>query len=152
MTNREKKAVLRSYRMIDRQIKSYDDQINELTALIRAPEIDGMPRGSSAADPVAGYVEKREHLFRLIDEAIDEKAAALRRIRKEINKLSQQEETLLTLRYIDGFTFERVAEEMCYSWRHTLRLHGQALAHFMEGGEEDHEDGVPRDDDNGYTG
>lgn len=35
---------------------------------------------------------------------------------------------LLILRYINGLTWEKIAVDMNYSWRHTLRLHGAALA------------------------
>ena len=35
---------------------------------------------------------------------------------------------LLRLRYINGLTWEKIAVDMNYSWRHTLRLHGAALA------------------------
>ena len=137
MTNREKKKILRSYRQIDRQIKSWYDQIDEIVVLLKSPQFDGMPRGSGSTDPTADLVQKKDELFRQINEAIDEKAAALRRIREELSKLSTVEESLLTYRYIDGMNFEQVAEALEYSWRHTLRLHGQALAHFMEGGEDD---------------
>lgn len=35
---------------------------------------------------------------------------------------------LLLLRYINGWKWERIAVDMNYSWRHTLRLHGAALS------------------------
>lgn len=35
---------------------------------------------------------------------------------------------LLILRYINGLTWEKIAVDMHYSFRHTLRLHGAALA------------------------
>ena len=35
---------------------------------------------------------------------------------------------LLRLRYINGYKWERVAVEMNYSFRHTLRIHGAALS------------------------
>ena len=34
---------------------------------------------------------------------------------------------VLELRYLDGATFEEIAEEMGLSVRHVLRLHGAAL-------------------------
>ena len=34
---------------------------------------------------------------------------------------------LLELRYIDGMTFEAIAEKTCYSIRQTLRRHALAL-------------------------
>lgn len=35
--------------------------------------------------------------------------------------------TLLYERYINGKTFEKIAAEMNYSWRQTIRMHGEAL-------------------------
>ena len=137
MTNREKKKILRSYRQIDRQIKSWYDQIDEIIVLLKSPQYDGMPHGSGTSDPTFELVQQKDELLHEIEEAIDKKAAALRRIREEISKLPTVEESLLQFRYINGMTFEQVAEALEYSWRHTLRLHGQALAHFMEGGEDD---------------
>lgn len=37
---------------------------------------------------------------------------------------------LLSLRYIDGASFEEIACRMSYSWKHVIRLHGEALTAF----------------------
>ena len=34
---------------------------------------------------------------------------------------------LLTCRYVEFLTWEQVAVKLHYSWRHTMRLHGEAL-------------------------
>jgi len=39
---------------------------------------------------------------------------------------------LLTLRYIDCLRFEEIAVRMAYSWKHVLRLHGEALDAFAD--------------------
>ena len=36
---------------------------------------------------------------------------------------------ILYKRYVEFETFERIADEKVYSWRHILRLHKQALKH-----------------------
>ena len=65
---------------------------------------------------------------------IDKKTAALKRINDAIDAMwNENERTVLILRYKHSMTFEQIAEEMDYSWRHTLRIHGSALQHFMEG-------------------
>ena len=37
---------------------------------------------------------------------------------------------ILTLRYCDGLSFDKIAVEMNYTYRHVLRLHGNALSAF----------------------
>lgn len=39
---------------------------------------------------------------------------------------------LLMMRYIEGATWEQIAVDINYTWRHTIRLHGKALKR-MEG-------------------
>ena len=34
---------------------------------------------------------------------------------------------LLMMRYVDGASWEQIAVEIGYTWRHTIRLHGEAL-------------------------
>lgn len=135
MTNAEKKKILNSYRAIDRQI----GKLEERAALIRddymmrSPNLDGLPKGSGSQD-LADYAARIDESYKKIKELIKAKYEALDMITDEIEKLPREnEKLLLRLRYIEGYTFERVAVEMSYSWRHTLRIHADALSHFMEG-------------------
>lgn len=132
MNNKEKKAVLRSYRRIDGQIRSCYEQIDELTALIRSPSFDGMPRGGNYRNRVEEIVEKRERIFADIGVLIELKAERLKFIRSEIEKLNETENLCLTLVYIQGLSLDRAAEKMHYSRSTICRIHGRALAHFME--------------------
>ena len=101
--------------------------------LLHSPSLDGMPHGASDPRGLDAFWVKAGALFEKWQTLLDKKYAALSVITDEIEKLpNETEKTLLMLRYINGKTFEQVAVEMGYSWRHTLRLHGQALAHFME--------------------
>lgn len=53
------------------------------------------------------------------------------RIIDEIQKLNRSDYiTLLTARYIEFKTFEQIADEMGYSYRHITRLHKDALIDF----------------------
>jgi len=132
MTNNDKKRVLNSYRRIVQQERAIRDEIDSLT-LLHSPSLDGMPHGASDPRGLDAFWVKAGALFEKWQTLLDKKYAALSVITDEIEKLpNETEKTLLMLRYINGKTFEQVAVEMGYSWRHTLRLHGQALAHFME--------------------
>ena len=87
------------------------------------------PGGGESGSPIERPMDKADELERKITQAIDELAD----IRMEIEAVLGQLEDdtlrkLMEYRYIDGLTWEQVAEKMHYSWRHTCRLHGEALA------------------------
>ena len=63
-----------------------------------------------------------------IDRQIDNLVAVKAEILIAISKLSDgRYREILRLRYIRGMTFEAIAVEMNYSWRHVCTLHGRAL-------------------------
>ena len=132
MTNNEKKRVLNSYRRIVQQERAIRDEIDSLT-LLKSPRLDGMPHGSPDPKDLSEIVSLADRMFDRWQKLLTKKQAALSVITDALERMpNETEKTLLMLRYINGKTFEQVAVEMGYSWRHTLRLHGQALAHFME--------------------
>ena len=59
------------------------------------------------------YVDKRDLIIKQIDEIEDETYY-----------------NILFARYIEKKTFERIADEMFYSWRQIIRIHGSALLAF----------------------
>ena len=67
-----------------------------------------------------------------IEEEIAESTAKLQQskhqIEEAINSLEDAtERDVLWYRYIKGLTFEKIAVEMNYSWRHIFRKHKQAV-------------------------
>lgn len=93
------------------------------------PNLSLTPGGGEGGSPIERPMEKVEELEEKIKQAVGE----LIEIRKEIETVLGQLEDenlrrLMEYRYIDGLTWEQVAEKMHYSWRHTCRLHGEALA------------------------
>ena len=68
-----------------------------------------------------------------IDRNIDELVAVKTEINKGIAQLSDgRYREILRLRYLMGMTFERIAVETNYSWRHVCTLHGRALLKMEE--------------------
>lgn len=68
-----------------------------------------------------------------IDKRIDELLLVKKEIENGISVLSNGTyRELLRRRYLQGLTFEQIAVEMNYSWRHVCTLHGRALL-MMEG-------------------
>ena len=134
MTNLEKKKILRGYRRIDAQIRADYAELDDVITLIQSPNLDGLPSSPNSERDLADLIIKKDELLSRILRDIERKTAALQRINDAIEAMrSENERTVLILRYKHSMTFEQIAEEMDYSWRHTLRIHGSALQHFMEG-------------------
>lgn len=146
------KEYLIQYRVIASKLRAIDVLISEIreelsnigTVSIRSPWPDGQPHGSGTTDPTgslaakaadAGAEARREALKeQLLDLEVRELRARsdLWRKRVEIEEtlgavLDPTYHDILHRRYIEGQTFELIAVEMNYSWRHTVRLHGEAL-------------------------
>ena len=133
MTNAEKKNILRSYRRIDAQIKADYAELDDVVTLIQSPKLDGLPSSASSERDLADLIIKKDAILARILADIDRKEAARKRINDALDAMtSENERTVLILRYKRGMTFEQVAEAMEYSWRHILNIHGRALQHFME--------------------
>lgn len=78
-------------------------------------------------DIYAKIDEKEQELAKKIEEHIEFKTKVV----NEINALS--ESTLITVlyeRYINGKCWEKVSEDIGYSWAQTHRMHKNALAEF----------------------
>ena len=133
MTNAEKKKILRQYIWLDKQIQADYAELDDIVTLIKSPNLDGLPSSPNSERDLADLLIKKDELLAKILDDISRKEKARKRINDALDQMTNEaERTLLILRYKQGMTFEQVAVEMDYSWRHTLRLHGSALAHFME--------------------
>lgn len=67
-----------------------------------------------------------------LDEKIDQRIDQLVAVKQEImDAIAQVEDnryrTLLTERYMEFRTWEQIAVDMNYTWRWTMKIHGQAL-------------------------
>lgn len=131
MTNQEKKQYLRRYRDIDDEL----DQLIEERAdwMDRATKItvsaSGMPGGGSERGSMESAVLKIAEIQREIDAKIGQANAARKEIRGCINDVRDPRlRRLLRLHYINGLTFEEVADRMHYSLRWVFKLHGMALS------------------------
>lgn len=131
MTNAEKKIILWSYRRIDQQLQDDYAELDNLITFIKSPAFDGLPSIPNGEHDLADILIKKDEVMARILKDIEKKEAARKRINDALYAMTNENErTVLILRYKKGMKFEKVAEVMEYSWRHTLRLHGSALAHF----------------------
>lgn len=134
----DKKAFLRRYLDSRKKEKELLDELNTLESQYIFPSvnIDGMPHGSGGSD-LSGFAAQYDDIFGKLIEQYEKGLTIRAEITDAIEAMDAPEsyKVLLRYRYIMGFRFERIASEMDYSWRHTLRLHGAALNRFKMPGQ-----------------
>lgn len=134
----DKKAFLRRYLDSRKKEKELLGELNTLESQYIFPSvnIDGMPHGSGGSD-LSGFAAQYDDIFGKLIEQYEKGLTIRAEITDAIEAMDAPEsyKVLLRYRYIMGFRFERIASEMDYSWRHTLRLHGAALNRFKMPGQ-----------------
>lgn len=131
MTIQEKKQVLAQYQTTKREIirltKERDDW-NDLAYRISANYSDTVVSGGCKVDKIQTSIEQMDRITQLICDRIEQLVLLKQQIEEAIQGIDDQVlRLLLEYRYINGFTWERVAEEINYDYRHTIRLHRKAL-------------------------
>lgn len=110
-----------------RTVQRIDRKTDELLQWHKRAEIF-----ASTSKPKA---ETENTLASIIETEFDirEEIKELNNLRNRVNAsieslLDENLKFLLELKYIDGKTFEEIAEIMMYDWRHIIRLHNKALS------------------------
>lgn len=123
------KEYLGQYRSAMKEIERRREEIAQLEALAEYASPRSDRGGSGVSDRVGRLAAK------LADEraALQREIEGLMELREEIKAViggvsDPTFRQLLMLRYINGFTFERIAEEMYYTYKWVFVLHGRALA------------------------
>lgn len=128
------KTYLQQISRLDRMINNKLSEIQQFRELARSvsavkneervktsPDFDKM--GSTYCN-----IEKMEkELDDLIDTYVDKKNLIVSQIDGIDNETYYH---ILFARYVEKKTFEKIADEMTYSWRQTIRIHGRALQEF----------------------
>ena len=135
MEKNRAKAYLWRIRKIEKDIRNIEDMIRdarEEQETIRSAWPDGQPHGTGTTDPTAQAVIDLEVKIGDYERQLNRDKSDLWRAKMDIlDTISKVQDAklsrLLYLYYVDGKTWEEVAVELTYSWRHTLRRHGQAL-------------------------
>lgn len=132
MNNEEKKQYLRRYQAAKKRAKRIQEEIEELRSSKTSPVGlgDGMPHGSGTSD-LSGYAARLDELLRELAAEQEMQMIVYREIRQQIGTVSDAtEQEILSRRYLLGQSWEKIAVEMKYSYRHVTKLHGYALNHF----------------------
>ena len=130
MTGQEKKAWLGRYQLLDQQIQ----RLVEEKAVWRAraekitPNYGDQP-GGDGGDRIQCATDKIDQLEAELCQRIDESERLKEEIYEAIKTVDDPtQQLLLEYRYINGDTWERIAEKMNYGDRQVYRLHGEALS------------------------
>ena len=139
------KEFLRRARTADRRIDEAQERVDRLRAKLEAgrmSSITGMPRGGGAdwTETADRLIELERVVNQRTRELVRWKLAVIDAIRAvEEPRLAE----VLELYYIDGLTWEQVAQRMGYEVRQIYRLHGVALRKVKVKVPEDWRGGAP---------
>ena len=123
------KEFLRQVRQADRRVDEATERAERIRAKLetgRMSSVTGMPRGGSS-----DWTQTADRLIEL-EQAVNARTRELVRLKlAAIDAIRVVEEPrlaeLLELYYIDGLTWEQVAQRMALDVRWVYRLHGKAL-------------------------
>lgn len=125
------KEFLQQYRDIDDSINAKLEQIHKLklrAGSVSSPVGTGV-HSSAPSDPVGSITLKIVDLEQEINCDIDRLVDIQHEIYEVITKVSEQRlRTILESCYLNLKSFEQIAVDMGYCYRHICRLHGKALA------------------------
>ena len=128
------KQYLQQISRLDRMINNKLSEISQLrelamsvSAITNEERVQTTPNFDKIGTTYCKIEEMEEKLDKLIDEFVDKKNLIISQIDKIENETYYE---ILFARYIEKKTFEKIADEMAYSWRQVIRLHGRALQEF----------------------
>lgn len=129
--NRMKMQYLMRYIDSKRRARAILNEIHDLKDLATKITVtfNDMPGGGGSVDKVGAIVANIVDLQSELAVQAKTMKAEQEIVQAVIDAVDEPDlRQLLILRYINGLTWEKIAVDMNYSWRHTLRLHGAALA------------------------
>ena len=123
------KEFLRQARTIERRIDEATERVERLRAKLEAgrmSKITGMPRGG--AEDWTMTADRLIDLERRVNAKIREMVRVKQSAMDVIDRVEEARlREVLELYYIDGFTWDQVAQRMGLDLRWVFRLHGRAL-------------------------
>ena len=128
------KQYLQQISRLDRMINNKLAEISQLrelamsvSAVKNEERVQTTPNFDKIGTVYCKIEAMEEKLDKLIDEFVDKKNLIISQIDKIENETYYE---ILFARYIEKKTFEKIADELTYSWRQVIRIHGRALQEF----------------------
>ena len=128
--NEQKIRYLSRYRRLNERIDRLLEEQSRWRerALKITPTLSQAPGGGESGSPIERPMDKVLEIDVEINREIDEMQIARKEIRETLNQLEDESlKLLMEYRYIDGMTWEQIAEKMDYSRQWVTSLHGMAL-------------------------
>lgn len=131
MTSAERKAWLSRYRLSELEVRRLSEEIARWESQAAALTARyGTSGGGGGDDHLQRAVEKMLELRDQLAGQLEERIALRREIEEAIAGVEDERlRELLRLRYLEGWTWEKIAMQMKYSYRQVTRLHERALEH-----------------------
>lgn len=123
------KEFLRRARDVDRRVDEAQERVDRLRAQLEAgrlSRVTGMPRGGGAdwTETADRLIELERRVTTQTKEMVAWKLAVIDAI-ESVSEMRLRE--VLELYYLDGYTWQQVAQRMGVDVRTVYRLHGRAL-------------------------
>lgn len=125
------KAELKKYRTINRECEQLGEQMIRLQSRILSPKGQAVtgepPSGSVDHDSIGKVYEIIDTLQKKYCDKLLELCELQLSIEQAIEGLDGTERILMRYRYLQGLTWEQVAEKMHYTYQWVCHIHGVAL-------------------------
>lgn len=130
--NEIKKEYLWGYRRYRRQAERLEGQLEELRLGQLSPrlELSDMP-GAHCRKDLSDYIARRDELTEKIIKARKTAVEKFSEVQERIEQMEDEnEKTVLTLRYLRDYNWEKICIALNYSWRQIHYIHSKGLEHF----------------------
>lgn len=125
------KEELKEYIETKREIKIIEEKIEfleEKKTSIKSMIIDDMPKPEPEQDRLGQLLVQIEELIEIYNKKQDKLFKQQMKIEKCIDKLEDSiDRNILRLKYIDGYTWERICVMLNYSWNGIHKKHRKIL-------------------------
>ena len=122
---------LKHFRKLKQRIQLLEDKIVELEKVMVVPgcqQITGMPRGGAGDhDKIANIIARLEALKKSYVAKLDELVKLWVDIEEALENLSFEEQQVISLYYMRGYTWDEVAELVGITTRRAFYIHEKAL-------------------------
>lgn len=121
---------LRRYRDLLAEKVQLEQQLETIEGVLHNPKIQQLkqtPRASSKGNPTEDLIAKHLELVDLYQDKLTGLAVEQLAIEETIERLPIRERNVLRAYYIRGLSWEEVAVDVGYTWRHVHRVHSSAL-------------------------
>ena len=140
MTDKELSQRAKEYfaqiRKTDRLIQRLTDTVNTLRSgltshsyVLKPDKVQTSGPKDTLGETITKIISLEEDINTRIDELVEQKADAMRRIQ---NVPDQDQQNILIARYVNGEKWEKIAVDLNFSIAQIYRIHGAALLDFIK--------------------